>query len=308
MLPSMRSTRTTLALLSVVVLAACRSEVQPDAYGNFEATVVVVSTEATGQIEQFTPSEGTRLERGAVVAVIDTTQLVLERDQITAQRAAAGARRFEVTQQIRVLEVQGDVALRAYERTRRLFAQQAATAPELDRAERDYRTIVAQIAALRAQARTVGADADASVARVAQIGARIGQSRVVNPRAGTVLTVYARAGEVVQAGQPLYQIANLDTLVLRAYLSGDQLAAVKLGQRVQVQVDTPEGRSGRGGVVEWVSSAAEFTPTPIQTREERADLVYAVRIRVPNADGALKIGMPADVTLGATQAAHTSSR
>ena len=306
--PSMRPVRTALALLSVAAMASCTSEAQPDAYGNFEAATVVVSSESTGQIEQFTPVEGARLERGAIVAVIDTTQLALERDQVAAQRAASGARRFEVAQQIRVLDVQRDVALRTYERTRRLFDQQAATAPELDRAERDYRTLVAQIAALRAQERSVGADAEASVARVAQIGARIGQGSVVNPQAGTVLTVYARAGEVVQAGQPLYQIANLDTLVLRAYVSGSQLATVKLGQRVQVHVDTPDGRSDRTGVVEWVSSAAEFTPTPIQTREERADLVYAVRIRVPNADGALKIGMPADVTLGAAPATNTSRR
>ena len=133
---------------------------------------------------------------------------------------------------------------------------------------------------------------------MAQIRERIEKSRVTNPQPGTVLTTYAKAGEVVQAGQPLYRIAQLDTLVLRAYVTEGQLTSVRIGGRVQVRVDR-----GRGdlltlpGVVTWVSSKAEFTPTPVQTRDERADLVYAVKVSVPNPSGALKIGMPADVAI-----------
>lgn len=286
-------------LLPFLLLSACGGGPEPDAYGNFEAIEVVVSAQTSGQIHQFTPLEGMRLERGAVVALIDTTQLVLERRQLAAQRAAAGARRTEVAEQLRVLEVQHEIARRGYERTRRLHDQQAATARQLDEAEREFRGLGAQIEAVRAQRRSVGLEAASTEARVEQIGDRLAKSRIANPEAGTVLAIYARAGEVVQAGQPLYKIADLDTLDLRAYVTGSQLAAVRLGQQVQVRVDRGNDLLTIPGTVTWVSSTAEFTPTPIQTRDERADLVYAVKIRVANREGVLKIGMPGDITLGA---------
>lgn len=299
------------ALAALASLAACNRAPEPDAYGNFESTEVVVSAQTTGQVERFIPVEGMRLERGAVVALIDTTQLSLERAQLVAQRAATGARRTEVSRQLRVLEVQRDIAQRAYERTQRLHAEQAATTQQLDQTERDYRTLVAQIAALRAQRQSVGLDVASNEARVEQIRDRIGKSSVENPQAGSVLAIYSRAGEVVQAGQPLYKIADLDTLVLRAYVTGSQLASVRIGQRLQVHVD---GGGGKGelrdipGTVTWISPTAEFTPTPVQTRDERADLVYAVKIRVANPDGALKIGMPGDVTFDAAVPAETAQR
>jgi HlyD family secretion protein len=286
------------AVLGPLLLAACNREAEPDAYGNFEAIEVVVSAQTDGPIQRFVPVEGMRLESDAVVVLIDTVPLALEREQLAAQRAAAGARRTEVGEQLRVLEVQYDVARRAYERTQRLHAQQAATASQLDQAEREYRALTAQIEATRAQRRSVGLDAASAEARVAQIRDRIQRSRVTNPRAGTVLATYVRAGEVVRAGQPLYKIADLDTLELRAYVTGPQLTSIRLGRQVQVRVDRGNGELlAIPGTVSWVSSTAEFTPTPIQTRDERADLVYAVKIRVPNRDGVLKIGMPADLTL-----------
>jgi HlyD family secretion protein len=294
------------AVATLGTLAACRDEPEPDAYGNFEATEVVVSAQTSGQIERFVPVDGMRLERGAVAAVIDTTQLALERGQILAQRAATGSRGAEVSEQLRVLQVQRDIARRTYERTQRLHAGQAATAQQLDQAERDYRTLVAQIEAVRAQGRSVTLDVASADARAAQIRDRIAKSTVTNPQAGTVLTTYARAGEVVQPGQPLYKIADLDTLVLRVYVTGGQLAAIRLGQPVQVRVDQGSDQLRTiPGTVTWVSPTAEFTPTPVQTRDERADLVYAVKVRVPNADGALKIGMPGDITLGAAPPAET---
>ncbi len=286
------------AVLSTV-LVACGRDAGPDAYGNFEATEVVVSAQTAGQLQQFVPVEGMQLDRGALVAVVDTTQLVLERAQLLAQRGATNARRTEVTRQIEVLELQRDISKRAFERTTRLFDEKAATAQQLDQAERDYRTLVAQISAARAQLTSVGMDVASGDARVNQVSDRISLSTVTNPTAGTVLASYARSGEVVQPGRPLYRIANLDTLVLRAYLTGGQMDAVRLGQHVQVNVD----RGGDGlrtvdGVVTWISPTAEFTPTPVQTRDERADLVYAVKISVANGDGRLRIGMPGDVTLG----------
>ena len=301
---TLRSDRAAFALASPLLLAliftGCRGDAPPDAYGNFEATETVVSAETGGSLLWFTPSEGQQVSPGTVLGVIDTTRLALDREQLGAQRTAVRARVSEAERQIGVLAVQREIAGRAYARTQRLFAEQAATAQQLDQAERDYRVLGEQIAALRAQRRSVTEDVAASEARVAQIGERIGKSRISAPFAGTVLATYARTGEYVQPGQPLFRLASLDTLTLRAYVTETQLAQLRLNQRVQVNVDRGEGaRIAVPGTVTWISAKAEFTPTPVQTRDERADLVYAVKIRVPNRDGALKIGMPADVALTA---------
>ena len=287
-------------LAAASLLAGCARGPKPDAYGNFEATEVVVSAQTSGQIERFTPVEGMRLDRGAPVALIDTIQLALEQRQLAAQRAAAGARSTEVGAQLRALQAQYDVARRAFERTSRLHAQQAATSAQLDQTEREYRSLAAQIEAARAQRQSAGLDAAASEARVAQVHDRMTRSAVTNPEAGTVLATYARAGEVVQAGQPLYRIANLDTLVLRAYVTGGQLSTIRLGQAVEVRVDRgAKDLVTLPGTISWISPTAEFTPTPVQTRDERADLVYAVKVLVPNRDGMVKIGMPGDLTFDA---------
>jgi HlyD family secretion protein len=327
--------------------AACERRPAPDAYGNVEATDVVVGAEASGRLITYTVVEGQTLAAGVAVGAIDATQLVLERDQAAAQRAATASRIDELRHQVEALEaqrgalaaqrdastaqraalaVQHEIAKRAYDRTTRLYAEQAATAQQLDQTERDYRTLGEQIAAqddqIRAQTRQIAAQAGqlqaaraqeptirqqvaAADAQVGQIGERIRKAEVRNPVAGTVLTTYAKAGEVVQAGQPLYRIANLASVEIRAYVSEPQLARIRLGQTALVSIDAGGDRlEAIQGVVSWISSQAEFTPTPIQTREERAELVYAVKIRVPNERGALKIGMPADVSFVSAQAAR----
>jgi HlyD family secretion protein len=278
---------------------ACHRGSTPDAYGNFEADEVSVSSQATGQLMSFTPIEGSRLRVGELVGIVDTSQLALERAQLVAQQQATAARVSEAGRQIGVYEVQRGIALRNYQRMQRLFEERAATAQQRDQAERDYKTLVAQIEAARAQQQSVSRDASSGSARVAQIADQIVKSRIINPTAGTVLATYVRTGEVVQSGQSLYKIADVDTLILRAYVTEKQLASVKIGQRVQVHVDQNDGKLLTvPGVVRWIATKAEFTPTPVQTRDERADLVYAVKIYVANPNGALKIGMPADLTLG----------
>ncbi len=289
---------TTLTLFLLLPLTACRREKKPDAYGNVEATEVVVGAEANGRIESFSPRDGDGLPAGAIVGRIETTQLGLERQQLTAQRAAASSRLDELANQISALEVQRRIAGRAYERTDRLYAQRAATAQQLDQTERDYRVLGEQIDAARAQSQTIQREVDAAQARVGQVAERIGKGNITNPISGTVLATYVRAGEVTQIGQPLYRIANLQTLEVRAYITEQQLASTHAGQQARVSVDIgKKQRQVLTGTVTWISPDAEFTPTPIQTREERADLVYAIKIRVPNPAGILKIGMPADVDL-----------
>jgi len=282
--------------VALLLFGACHHAEEPDAYGNFEATETVVSAQIPGALLWFTPMEGQQVTPGTLLGVIDTAQLALERAQARAQSAAVRSRVTESGRQIGVLAVQRDFAKRSYERTRRLFAEHAATAQQLDQTEGEYRALGEQVAAARVQQQSAVGDARASDARVAQLTEQISKSRVTAPLAGTVLATYARKGEFVQPGQPLFRIANLDSMTLRAYVTEPQLTQLKIGQRVQVSVDRAGAeRLVLPGTVTWIASKAEFTPTPVQTRDERADLVYAVKIWVVNRSGTLKIGMPADV-------------
>lgn len=291
------------AALASALIAGCNKATPPDAYGNIEATEVVVGAQSSGQLQAFTPAEGNKIATGETVAVVDTSALVLQLQQIEAQRGVTGSRVNEVNKQIGVLEAQRSVAERTHARTKRLFDQQAATAQQLDAADRDLRTLDAQIEQAKAQRQTASVDVSSSDARVAQIRDQIRKSKVTNPVSGTVLTTFVKAGEFVQTGQPLYKIANLDTLELRAYVNETQLGGVKIGQPVQVSIDTgSKSRRSLTGTVSWVSSQAEFTPTPIQTRDERTNLVYAIKVRLLNRNGMLKIGMPADLQLSTTVA------
>ena len=295
---SYQTYRSLVALGMTIAVIACGKAAKPDAYGNFEAEEVTVSSQATGELRSFTPVEGTHLDRGAVIGAVDTVQLSLELAQLTAQKQSTAARVAAADEQVRVLEAQVGIAKRAYERLLRLADEKAATAQQVDQAERDYKTLVAQIDAAKSQRNSVASEVGATDARMAQIRDRIVRSRITNPVAGTVLSTFSKQGEVVQAGQPLYKIANLDSLTLRAYVTETQLTSLRLGQQVQVRVDKGDGSlMTMNGIVAWIASKAEFTPTPIQTRDERADLVYAVKVHVANAGGALKIGMPADLEL-----------
>ena len=290
------------AAVALLVFSACRHAEEPDAYGNFEATETVVSAETSGALLWFTPMEGQQVSPGTLLGVIDTVQLALERAQARAQSAASRSRVSESGRQIGVLAVQRDFARRSYERTRRLFNEKAATAQQLDQSEGEYRTLGQQIAAAQVQQQSAVGDARASDARVAQITEQISRSRVSAPLTGTVLATYARKGEFMQPGQPLFRMANLDSMTLRAYVTEPQLTQLKIGQRVEVSVDRAGSRVVLPGTVTWVASKAEFTPTPVQTRDERADLVYAIKIRVANDNRVLKVGMPVDIRFSSTAA------
>lgn len=290
---------TRIMLLMALSLVGCGRTVPADAYGTFEAEEVVVSAEAGGRLERFAVAEGQLLKVADVVGAIDTVQLAFERVQLRAQRASLLAHRTEISEQVQSLRVQREIAGRTRDRIDRLFAQQAATAQQRDQAERDARVLAVQVAAAGAGVSRSSADLAALDARLAAVADRIRRASQRNPVSGTVLVTYVRAGEVVQPGQPLYRIASLDSLTLRAYVTGAQLTAFRIGDLVTVNVsgasDVLRPTPGR---ITWVSTRAEFTPTPVQTRDERGELVYAIKVRVANADGALKIGMPADVTFG----------
>jgi membrane fusion protein YbhG len=336
-----RDSRTAPLIIGVVMMVVgCNRAEQPDAYGNVEATEVVVSSEVGGQLTAFTVDEGQTLSAGQTTGTVDPTQLSLQRSQLVAQRDAAASRVGEVDRQVTALAAQRDalqaqhdaavaqrsalqsqleIAHRNYERMQRLSAQQAATSQQLDQAERDYRVLqdqikaqneqieaqqhqvaaqMAQVSATQQQQRTAKTQVSAADAQVAQVDDRIRRSTITNPSAGTVLATYVKPGEIVQAGQALYTIADMSNVDVRAYVTEPQLAAVKVGHQARVTVDSGDSRQILTGTVTWVSTQAEFTPTPIQTRDERADLVYAIKIRIANQNGMLKIGMPVDVEFG----------
>ena len=280
-----------------------------------DANAVVGSIDAKPLQLQRDQAEAQRAATESRVTEVARQVPVLE-----AQRAAAMAQRDAASAQRAALESQLEIARRTLDRTQRLVAQQAATAQQLDQAERDVRVLEdqvkaqaqqveaqgrqaaaheSQIAAVQAQRQTASHQVASAAAQVAQIDDRIRRTHITNPSAGTVLVRYVRAGENVQPGQPLYKIADLSAVDVRAYVSETQLSSVKMGQHMQVTFDTAPGeRRSAAGAVTWISRQAEFTPTPTQTRDERADLVYAIKVRVPNQDGALKIGMPVDVDFG----------
>ena len=283
-------------LLGVVALASCRKQ-QTDAYGNFEATEVTVAAEVAGRLLSLGVEEGDRVKKGVPLGAVDTIPLILERRAVAARRAAGASRAREARATIASLEVQLAIAERDLARTERLLRNAAATAQQGDRAEREAKVVKEQLAGARVARSTLIQELAALDAQVEQIDDRLARSRVVSPLEGTVLTRYAEPGEYVQAGQPLFKLASLDSLTFRAYVSGAQLANLRLGQRVKVGVDRADSIATHPGRVTWIASAAEFTPTPIQTRDERADQVYAVKVTVGNDAGVLRIGMPGELML-----------
>jgi membrane fusion protein YbhG len=289
-------TRIGMLLLGTVVLAGCRKE-DVDAYGNFEATEVTVAAEVGGRLLAFTLEEGDRLEKGAPVGMVDTVPLLLERQTLLARQAAAASKAREASSNIAALEVQSAIADRELARTERLIKQAAATAQQQDRAEREARVAREQLAGARAARSSARQEVEAAAAQVAQLDDRLSRSHIVSPQEGTVLARYVEAGEFVQQGQPLFKLASLDSLTFRAYVSNAQLSRLRLNQEVRVGVDRADSIAQLPGRIVWIASAAEFTPTPIQTRDERADQVYAVKIMVPNGEGRLRIGMPGELTL-----------
>jgi HlyD family secretion protein len=286
-------------LLATLGLVSCRDD-SADAYGNFEATEVTVAAEVGGRLVALGIEEGDRLQKGVVVGSVDTIPLMLERRSAAARRAAGASRAREASANIAALDVQRTIAERELSRTERLLRSSAATAQQGDRAEREARVVKEQLAGARAARGGVTQEIAALDAQVALLDDRLARSRITSPLDGTVLTRYVEPGEFVQTGQPLFKLASLDSLTFRAYVSGALLATIRLGQNVAVRVDRgPDSLGTVPGRVIWIAAAAEFTPTPIQTREERADQVYAVKVAVPNPDGTLKIGMPGELLLGA---------
>ncbi len=300
-------------LLPALIVSCTDNDNAYDASGSFEVVETIISAEATGTIEAFNVEEGQILKAGEVVGYIDSTQLALKKKQLEAQIKAMGSRLPDIAmqtgyykQQLAAAEISLGNLKREQTRIQNLVKADAATLKQLDdinaqvdESEKQLMVIkkqdAAQVSALKTQSSGLRSDVLPLLAQIEQLNDQLGKCRIINGPAGTVLTKYAEANEMATTGKPLYKIADLTTVILRAYITGDQLAKVKLNQKADVMIDTgKDSVKHYNGLVEWISDKAEFTPKTIQTRDERANLVYAVKIRVLN-DGALKIGMYADV-------------
>ena len=279
---------------------SCSQGPQPDAYGNFEAVEVIVSADCNGKLLEFNVDEGYKLHRGEIVGWVDTTQLVLQRNQLRAEMAVRRAQLPEKEKQLDVVREQLAKTKHELARFTALAEADASTAQQVDNLSYDAEILQKQLDAeestLDIQTRTLLAQMEPVRQQILQVQDRIDNAYVVNPVAGTVLAKYAEQHELAAIGKPLYKVANLDTLILRAYIEEPQLASIRLGQTVQVQVDSTYTRGGAvfTGRIGWIADKAEFTPKVIQTKGERANLVYALKIYVAN-PGTLKIGMPAEV-------------
>lgn len=285
--------------LSVLFLASCvKSDGDFDAAGTFETTEVVVSAEATGKIMQFDLEEGQQLEENQVVGYIDSTQLFLKKEQLLASQKALLSRRPDVKKQIAVLEQQIATAKTEKKRVENLVKANAATTKQLDDANAQISVLEKQLAASKTTLESTDAgmnnDNNALKVQVEQLNDQLAKCHITSPIAGTVLAKYAEKGELAGAGKALFRIANINEMILRAYVINEQLTQIKLGQKVKVTVDFGEEQKQYDGVISWISSKSEFTPKTIETRDERANLVYAIKVKVKN-DGYLKIGMYGNV-------------
>jgi HlyD family secretion protein len=297
-----------------VLLAACNGNGSDfDASGTFEAEEVIVSAEATGRILSLHIEEGMAVPKDSIIGTIDAENIALQKEQVEASIEALTEKTADVSPQVRLLQGQWEVQrsrldnlLHERTRTENLVKADAATQKQLDDinaqidiVQKEMNVTQQQINVQRSntgtQNRSILSESKPMSKRAEQLNEQLQKASIVNPVAGTVLTQYAEQGEVVSAGKALYKIADLSTLILRAYISGSQLPQVKLGQQVKVLVD--DGKKNYRelpGTITWIADKAEFTPKTIQTKEERANLVYAVKIKVKN-DGYLKIGMYGEV-------------
>jgi HlyD family secretion protein len=286
---------------AVSLLASCTNQKSYDASGSFEAIETIISADANGKLLQFDVEEGQSLEKGKTIGYIDSVQLYLRKVQLQSQIRATLSQKPDVASQLAPLYTQLETAKKEQKRLSNLVAANAANQKQLDDIDAQVDLIQKQIESTQKNLSIATGSLDAQIkplqAQIDQLNDQLEKCKIINSINGTVLTKYAEANELVIMGKPLYKVADLSEIILRAYLTNDQLAQIKLNQKVQVLTD--DGKGGTKpyeGKVTWISSKAEFTPKTIQTKDERANLVYAVKINVKN-DGLLKIGMYAEVVL-----------
>lgn len=286
--------------LICIMTASCRNgKYNYDASGTFEATEVIVSGEAAGKLMVFNVSEGKEIKAMEELGYIDTVQLHLSKMQLFSNMGSVNSRRQDISKQIAATQQQIATQKQEQQRTERLIKANAATSKQLDDITAQIavleKQLAAQLSTLERNNMGISSESSALDIQVAQIEDQLMKSHIVSPIDGTVLVKYAEQGEFTSVGKPLFKVADLKNMILRVYITSGQLTELKVGQKVKIYADYKDKESRPyDGEVTWISDKSEFTPKTIQTRDERANLVYAIKIAVPN-DGLLKIGMYADV-------------
>jgi HlyD family secretion protein len=284
-----------LIIIAAILFAGCKNKAdKADAFGNFEATEVIVSSETNGRILQFEPVEGTVVPKGAKIALIDTTLSHLQKAEIDAGMKSIRTRIVSINAQNDILNQQIMNLNVNVERIGKMLKGDAASQKQLDDLTGQVAVLQKQIIANNTQKESVAADLAVSDSRRMTLNEQIKRSSVVSPLDGTVIEKYSEAGEITAAGKPLVKIADLSVMKLKVFVSGAQLGTVKIGQNCTVRIDNgKKAYTSFPGVVSYISGKAEFTPKIIQTKEERVTLVYSVDIVVKN-DGSIKSGMPGE--------------
>jgi HlyD family secretion protein len=286
---------TTLILLTSILLGGCKNKTQQaDAFGNFEATEVIVSSETNGRILQFKPTEGAQVSRDEKIALIDTTFLHLQKTEIEAAARSTTTRIASINAQNDILIQQIANLNINVERINKMLKDDAATQKQLDDLTGQVAVLEKQVAANNTQKASVSAELSVYASKIATLNEQISRSWVKSPLSGTIIEKYSEEGETTATGKPLVKIADLSVMKLRVYVSGAQLASIKTGNTCAVRIDNgKKGYISLTGSIGYISDKAEFTPKIIQTKEERVTMVYAVTIYVKN-DGSMKSGMPGE--------------
>lgn len=284
-----------------IFMSACNdNKVSFDASGSFEAEETIISSEATGTIKRLEIDEGQTLEAGQNIGYIDSLQLYLKKRQLEAQVIAILGKQPNVSVQLSALQEQLKTAEKEKIRIANLVKGDAATPKQLDDINAQIEVLKKQIEAqkstLSISSQGLEKDVVPIQVQIEQLNDQLAKCNIINPTKGTVLAKYAKANEMTATGKPLYKVADLSNIILRAYISGNQLPQVKLNQKVKVLTD--DGKGGykeTEGIIIWINDKAEFTPKTIQTKDERANMVYAIKVKVKN-DGSYKIGMYGEIS------------
>lgn len=282
-------------ILATIGLISCnKNSDKADGYGNFEATEITVSSEANGKIEFLKVEDGDELKSQSQVGLVDTLQLYFAKQQLIASKSTISSKSANVVSQKSVLQEQLKTTNLEKNRIRNMYAENAATKRQVDEIDGKAKVIEEQIKNVGTQNAPILNDLKSVDVQIEKINDQIAKSKIINPINGTVLTKYSEPGEITAFGKPLYKIADISEMTLRIYVSETQLSKIKVGQNVSVKIDAEKDMKSYQGTISWIASSAEFTPKIIQTKEERVNLVYAVKVKVKN-DGSLKIGMPAEM-------------
>ena len=283
-----------LILIVIGVISCNTNNEKADGYGNFEATEITVSSEANGKIEFLNLEEGDLIEFQKQVGLVDTLQLYLSKQQLIASKTTVSSKSMNVLSQKNVLIAQLKTTEIEKNRIHNMFSENAATKRQVDEIDGKVKVIEEQIKSVGTQNAPIISDLKSIDVQIQKIDDQLQKCKIINPIQGTVLTKYAEAGEITAFGKPLYKIANILEMTLRVFVSEKQLPQIKIGQEVSLKIDGLNEMKSYKGTISWIASQAEFTPKIIQTKEERVNLVYAVKVKVKN-DGSLKIGMPAEM-------------